>query len=1216
MTSLNVVATRPVYLTREGSVFRLAFDYSEALVNRARTLPYASFDGETKSWSALVCTQSVDLLREWFYDGLTDVAVDALLEPGEQLSPCKEATLRSGSLKRPFLVHTAFRDDRLYSRLKSIPGAQWERNAGGLSYGPLCGAALAELVARGVIDDPERLLNPAGVVVAFDGRTGTFAVRGDDRAAASFTQNFPAHDVMAVWRDKGLDVAFADEMTEEIYRGERARVGPGLQPEGLVIPLFEYQMTDVAMAAERTGLAVLHSPGLGKCLHGDVPVVVNGTLRPIGELWDTYAGPTTPSEDGIGEWAVPSVPLAVHATTAGGRAVLAPASRLYRQHVTETLRKVRLADGSEVTVTAQHQLLSEAKGWTTDIAVGDRLAIPRRLEWTGSPVDPDLVHIMAWQISEGNESPRVVRITQNDTAVLETLREAFARYGSRNGIELNSMRITTPANRAAYLAVNSLAWQKHLEDLGYEWGHVSAGKTIPDCIMEGDSAASAQFLREYFAAEGSVVHGMRSIEIASASPVLMAQLSTLLRRHGIWMRTEVKMKHATNGTRIDRPYSIGLISGEALRAYANRIGFSDPVKTAKLERIVAERCNTNLETVATQALLTEAVAVSRVPRMVLRADGGQHNEFMGRGRALGIVEALDDVLSGQALIDYQERCTRSQRGMNRWAQRTMAALQSVNAAELRPIRDAIEARATEEIQYVKITSIVDVEHDGYVYDLEVPGHHNFVAGGMVCHNTASAIGAAHEVMTNRGLVPRTVCVVPGAVRSQWKREIIRFTGCDPDDVVVIDGSKKKREEGYEAAQTAKWLVVHYDILNRDYKMVAPLVAGSYLIADEAHRLKNPTAKRTKAMRQLANRAARRLALTGTPVENAPGEWFSVLSGFAVPGCFGSAQDFLTRYCYEGRFGGYEGARRIPELRDRSRVYYVRRTKAEVATHLPPLRVQHMPLDPDPTYAAALKRAHREARNEIADAARARVTKTSGGVLDGQLLEDAEQGAEMTAVGMLRLMCSSPRLVAESDSEAAQAMRDAGIVPDVDGPKIDELRTIGAEMQAAGERVVIFTFSKRMANLIAQRFTEDGVRHVMFTGDTSSKDRDRAVEAFTSPGTETDPGPTAFIATDAAAEGLNLAQQCSTLVNCDIPWVASRLEQRSNRIHRVDGTSPSYLVINLTTRGTIEDGILRMVEQKADLQDALFGEGGGRKRTTGRAGRSIFEQAMDDWTANN
>lgn len=874
-----------MYLTREGGVFRLAFSYNTALVALCQQLPYAAFDGATKTWTTLVCAQSVEGLRRMHYEGLTDTSVDALLGAGEEPARCADAVLRSGTVRRPYLVSTATRNDALYARLRAVPGAQWEKNAKAMSYGPLANAALAELVARGVVSDPEGMLSTAAVMVSFDGRTGRFVVRGDERAQEPFDRMFPGRDIVAAWVAKGLDVAFSDEFSEEIYRGELARVGPGIQPAGMLLPLYPHQCQNVAVAVERSGLGVFDVPGVGK----------------------------------------------------------------------------------------------------------------------------------------------------------------------------------TPA----------------------------------------------------------------------------------------------------------------------------------------------------------------------------------------------------------------------------------------------------------------------------------------------------AIGAAVEIMINRGLVHRTVLVVPGAVRTQWAREITRFTGCT--DVVVVDGDKKRRHAAYAAAATARWLVVHYDVLALDYKLLSPLVSGAYLIADEAHRCfgagtmvetrqgpvdiadlveerragvlvrafdpelgelswrpvtawmsspaptemvrithdhgaltatanhpiwtdeagwveagsleagqhlraadggrndastitavetvagagpaalvynievaglesyvadgvvvhncKNPTSKRTKALRQLAGRAARRLALTGTPVENDPGEFFSVLSGFAVPGSLGSPADFFGRYQYPNRWGGYEGARNMGELRVRAACHYVRHTKAEVAAHLPPLRVQHLPVDPDPAYAAALKRAHREARNEIKDAAleragRARRAKGElQALLDGD--DEVETGAEMTAVGQLRMMCSSPRLVAQSTSAAAAAMRAAGIVPDEDGPKLDELRVMVAEMQAAGERLVVFSFSARMADLICTRLGEDSIRYVSYTGGSSHAERDAAVDAFTTPATEEVPGPTVFVATDAAAEGLNLGRCCSTLVNFDIPWTPSRLEQRSNRIHRIDGTAPSYLVINFTVRGTIEEGILRMVESKAELADSIFGEEGGSQRTTGRRGRraSVFEAAM-------
>jgi hypothetical protein len=733
-----LISDRPVMLTRESDCLRMAFSYNAALAERIKAMAHARFEPTGKTWTVSICAQNVAALRAMFAEGLTDVAIDDLLAPDEDPPVARPATLRSGSTRRPFLAVPAFRNnDTLYAKLRSIPGAQWERAAGGVSYGPMASTALAELVARGLLDDPQRLLSPAEVITAFDGRSGRFAVRGDERAQAAFDARYPSVDVMSVWRDRGLDVAFDSEFTEEIYRGELARVTDGLQPKGLLEPLFGYQAITAAVAVERSGLGIFDSPGLGK--------------------------------------------------------------------------------------------------------------------------------------------------------------------------------------------------------------------------------------------------------------------------------------------------------------------------------------------------------------------------------------------------------------------------------------------------------------------------------------TATAIGAAFELMVNRAQAPRTVVIVPGAVRTQWAQEITRFTG--HEDIVIVKGDLKTRKAAYARGEQARWVIVNYDVIARDLKLLTPLVNGAVLIADECHRLKNPTAKRTKAARSLANRASRRIALTGTPVENEPGEWYSVLSGFAIPGLFGSPTDFFNRYQYPGRFGGYEGARNLPELRERSRVHYVRHTKAQVAAHLPPLRVQHMPIDPDPAYATALRRAHREATEEIKQAALSRVSTSA----TREDYDEVATGAEMTAVGMLRLLCSSPRLVAESDSQAGEALRLSGLIPDADGPKIDELRVMAIEAQLAGERLVVFSFSKKMVDLVATRFTEDGVRHVTFTGATSSDDRDAAVAAFATPSTEEVPGPTVFLATDAGAEGLNLGACCTTVVNLDIPWTPARLEQRANRIHRIDTATQPCLVINMTLRGTIEEGILRMVEHKADLSDAIFGELGGRRKTTGRAGRNIFAEVLATWT---
>src|SRR5690606_34243634 len=193
-----------------------------------------------------VCAQSLDALRTMFSQGLCDVAPDDLLRAGERPAPIAPAVLRRGSDRRPFRVHIGVRDERLYSRLRAVPGASWDRATKSLTYPPTAAAALGELADRGVIADPDKVLSPAEVSVSLDGRNGTFVVRGDRRAQAAFDKYFPRRDVVSAWLQRGIDVAFADGFSEEIYRGELARHAAEVpQPAGLTEPLFDYQARNV-----------------------------------------------------------------------------------------------------------------------------------------------------------------------------------------------------------------------------------------------------------------------------------------------------------------------------------------------------------------------------------------------------------------------------------------------------------------------------------------------------------------------------------------------------------------------------------------------------------------------------------------------------------------------------------------------------------------------------------------------------------------------------------------------------------------------------------------------------------------------------------------------------------------------------------------------------------------------------------------------------------
>ncbi len=233
-------------------------------------------------------------------------------------------------------------------------------------------------------------------------------------------------------------------------------------------------------------------------------VVVNGTLHNAEYIWGLYAADIV--FDGEGYWTEPTKQLLVNAIDeATGKMVQAPIKHLYRQQVSTSLRKVQLEDGSSITITYPHKLLTN-KGWTNELRVGDYVCVPAKLLWEGQPQDPDLVKFLAWQIAEGYEGDlRQLTITQKDVSILEELQSCLHRLKERYGVRINTPSICTPLNKAAYLRLASVEYRRFLENLGYSWGRLSRDKYIPDFIMQADLNSIRIFLSNIFEAEASVL---------------------------------------------------------------------------------------------------------------------------------------------------------------------------------------------------------------------------------------------------------------------------------------------------------------------------------------------------------------------------------------------------------------------------------------------------------------------------------------------------------------------------------------------------------------------------------------------------------------------------------------------------------------------------------------------------------------------------------------
>ena len=173
-----------------------------------------------------------------------------------------------------------------------------------------------------------------------------------------------------------------------------------------------------------------------------------------------------------------------------------------------------------------------------------------------------------------------------------------------------------------------------------------------------------------------------------------------------------------------------------------------------------------------------------------------------------------------------------------------------------------------------------------------------------------------------------VIVCPAGLKLNWLREIERWL--PHRSVHVINGTGV-------APMDAEITVLNYEIVHA-HRVRLQLRRPKALVLDESHYVKNPRAKRTQAVRRLAEalpEGALKLALTGTPVMNHPDELIAQLR------ILGRLQEFGSGARFSRRFQGAGAEERIHWHLRRS--CFVRRLKADVLPQLPAKRQVVLPV---------------------------------------------------------------------------------------------------------------------------------------------------------------------------------------------------------------------------------------------------------------------------------
>ena len=389
----------------------------------------------------------------------------------------------------------------------------------------------------------------------------------------------------------------------------------------------------------------------------------------------------------------------------------------------------------------------------------------------------------------------------------------------------------------------------------------------------------------------------------------------------------------------------------------------------------------------------------------------------------------------------------------------------------------------------------------------------------------------------------TLVVCPMSVARQWVAEIDKFA---PSlRVHLHHGTDRLEGEALAAvARESDVVVTSYDIATRDVEDLC-LVAWDRLLLDEAQDVKNPTTKRARALRLIP--ARRRLAMTGTPIENRLQELWALMD-IVNPGLVG------TREWFERNFAGpielYSDERALGRLKSMVQPFILRRPKDadEVELELPPITVE---------------KDYCKLTIEQASLYRATVDRWMPQIEKHESTFN-RRGAVLAMLGQLKQVCNHPEMVLHQGGALAGR---SGKLERL----VELLRAVPPE-----DKSLVFTQYPGFSALVPHLEERLGRKVGFFHGRLTARQRDELLASFT-----TEDGPSVLvISIRAGGRGLNLPA-ANHVFHFDRWWNPAVEQQATDRVYRFGQRKPVF-VHSLICIATLEERIDQLLESKKEL----------------------------------
>ncbi len=399
-------------------------------------------------------------------------------------------------------------------------------------------------------------------------------------------------------------------------------------------------------------------------------------------------------------------------------------------------------------------------------------------------------------------------------------------------------------------------------------------------------------------------------------------------------------------------------------------------------------------------------------------------------------------------------------------------------------------------------------------------------------------------------------VLPASLLANWKAEIERFAPALR--CFLAHPSQTNTDELKAAAKDPERALAGVDAVLTTYSMVTRLewiasLDWSLTVLDEAQAIKNPTARQTRAVKQL--KTAARIVLTGTPLENRLTDLWSIFD-FLCPGLLGSVKTFsgFVKRLEQRPKDQYGPLRKLVSP------YILRRMKTDKSV------IADLPDKVELQAFCHLSKGQAVLYEESVRALSEALREQQEGI--------ARRGLILAFIMRFKQICNHPD----------QWLGSGGYAPD-DSGKFHRLRELCEEIADRQEKALVFSQFREMTVPLAGFLeTVFGRAGLVLHGGTEVGKRKQIVDLFQNEGGP----PFMVLSLKAGGTGLNLTA-ATHVMHFDRWWNPAVENQATDRAFRI-GQTRNVMVHKFVCQGTIEEKIDALIRDKTALAGEILGEG--------------------------